>query len=260
MKIGFIGFGKMAKALASGIIKQTEHFIYFYDINENLNYGDFLKTNRVKSFSSIRELEENSDVVIFSVKPQNLKEVVKHCVGYSNKYYISIAAGISLKKILNWNSKLLNIARVMPNLGAFVGKSVSGIYSDNMECKKIATEIFQSIGITIDISTEDLMHSITALSGSGPAYVFLFIQSMIEAGIRSGFSYETSYDIVLQTIYGALEILKQNKENPTEWIYKVTSPAGTTIEALAILEKNHFKYSIYEAISEAIKKSKELGE
>lgn len=260
MKLGFIGFGKMAKAIASGLIDNKNYELFFNDILDDSYHKNFSELKKMQRLQTIQELEKNTDVVIFSVKPKDLEEVIKECIGFSDKYYISIAAGISLKKIQSWNSKIQNIARVMPNLGAFVKNSVSGIYSENPKCLEITKEIFKNIGIVLELPKEEYMHIITALSGSGPAYVFLFLQAMIEAGIRGGLSYEVSYDAALYTIFGAVEILKQNKENPVEWIYKVASPGGTTIEALATLEKNHFKYSIYEAIEAATKKSKELGE
>lgn len=260
MKIGFIGFGKMAKAIASGLVDNKNYELFFNDILVDSYHKNFPNFEKIQRFQTIRELEKNTDVIIFSVKPKDLEEVVKECLGFSEKYYISIAAGISLKKIQSWNPKIHNISRVMPNLGAFVKQSVSGIYSDNKKCLEITKDIFKNIGIVLELPKEEYIHIITALSGSGPAYVFLFMQAMIEAGIRGGLSYEVSYDAVLYTLAGAVEILKQNKENPVEWIYKVASPGGTTIEALATLEKNHFKYSVYEAIEQATKKSKELGE
>ncbi len=259
MKIGFIGFGKMAQAIATGLSENSKYSLYFYDINPQIQYTHLPNHQNIQRIFSIAELENLCDTIIFSVKPKDLEEVAKSVKGEWNKFYISIAAGISTKKIQNWNSHIVNLSRVMPNLGAFVKQSVSGIYSKNKECLEITKEIFSKIGIIIEVPKEELMHSITAISGSGPAYVFFFFQGLLEAGIREGFSYEISYELALYTLLGATEILKQ-KKIPTEWIYQVTSPAGTTIEALTALEKHKFKYALYDAIHKATKKSKELEE
>lgn len=259
MNIGFIGFGKMAQAIASGLSENLDFALYFYDINPQIQYSHLPNPKNIKALSSIQELEEICQTILFSVKPKDLEEVTKKIKGEHNKFYISIAAGISTKAIQNWNPNLIHLSRVMPNLGAFVKQSVSGIYSKSKECLEITKEIFSKIGIIIEIPKEELMHSITAISGSGPAYVFLFFQALLEAGIREGFSYDTSYELALYTIMGAIEILKQHKKVPTEWIYQVTSPAGTTIEALTTLEKHKFKYALYDAIHKAAKKSRELG-
>ncbi len=262
MKIGFIGFGKMAKAIANGIsLSKTGGELFFYDIQPDVR--DFI--HAITSCSSIKELEEKCDVIIFSVKPKDLRKVVEECKGSNEKYYISIAAGISLKKIREWNPELKNISRVMPNIGAFSMNSVSAIYSMNSLSFSITKSIFENIGIVIPLDSEDVMHVITGLSGSGPAFVYLFLQSMIEAGIREGLSYDISYLASLYTIKGAIDTLieynQKNKinSNPSDWIYKVASPGGTTIEGLQSLHKNKFPYCIYDAIHSATEKSKILG-
>jgi pyrroline-5-carboxylate reductase len=266
MKIGLIGFGKMAKAIANGLISNNskKFILNCYDINPEV-FLHFANLNQIQQYNSIEELENDSEIIIFAVKPKDLENVIIRCKGYSNKHYITIAAGISLKKILNWNQNLTNLARVMPNIGAFSKHSVSAIFCDNKETLNLTKEIFEQIGITIILNNEDLMHAITGLSGSGPAYVYLFLQAMIEAGIREGLSYELSYEASLYTILGSIKTLMEyNQKNhslshPADWIKNVASPSGTTIEGLVALEKNHFKFSIYEAIHQATNKSKELG-
>jgi len=265
MKIGFLGFGKMAKAIAYGLLQSNSSYqLYCYDIHPN-TFSDFEQKNLIKIIPNLQAIEEECDILIFSVKPKDLKDVVTSCKGYDTKHYISIAAGISTKKIHEWNSHIKNLSRVMPNLGAFAKHSVSAIFSSNQETLNLTKSIFDNLGITILIDNEELMHAITGLSGSGPAYVFLFLQAMIEAGIREGLSYELSYQASLHTILGSVKALWENNQknqtltHPADWIKNVTSPGGTTIEGLVELEKNHFKYAIYNAIHQSTNKSKELG-
>ncbi|GIX42233.1 MAG: pyrroline-5-carboxylate reductase [Leptospiraceae bacterium] len=263
--IGFIGFGKMAKAITKGLCSLDKNLIInVYDINKEA-ISQFELKNQIQILPSIEEMEKRSSTIIFAVKPKDLKDVIIKTKGYSEKHYISIAAGISTKTILEWNSNIKNLARVMPNLGAFSNHSVSAIFSLNQETLKLTKSIFDKIGITIILDNEELMHAITGLSGSGPAYVLLFLQAMIEAGIREGLTYELSYDAAINTILGTTKILldynKNNKTylHPAELIKNVTSPGGTTIEGLSALEKNHFKFAVYDAIHQATQKSRELG-
>lgn len=263
MNIGFIGFGKMAKAIASGLHNRAEYHLYCYDIQ--LELQDFPYKSNIKPLNSLQDLEEKCDIIIFSVKPKDMENVINKIHGFDTKHYISIAAGISTSKIKSWNSNIKHLSRVMPNIGAFSQNSVSAIYSDKNETLEITKNIFNLIGITIILENEELMHAITGLSGSGPAYVFLFLQSLIEAGIREGLSYEVAYDASLHTIYGSIRTLMdynlENKTNshPANWIIKVASPGGTTIEGLEALEEHRFKFSIYDAVHKATEKSKILG-
>ncbi len=264
MNLGFIGFGKMAKAIANGLLSsKPDYKLYCYDIR--LDLEDFSFSTSIIALDSLIDLEQECDILIFSVKPKDMESVVKNIKGTETKHYISIAAGISTSKMKSWNPKIKNLSRVMPNMGAFSKQSVSAIYSDNIETLKITQDIFKSIGITIILDNEDLMHAITGLSGSGPAYVFLFLQSLIEAGIREGLSYEIAYQAALYTIYGSIQTLIEYNQNnktlshPANWIIKVASPGGTTIEGLEALEEHRFKFSIYDAVHKATEKSKLLG-
>ncbi len=254
-KIGFIGFGKIAKAIASGILKQAQYEICFYDVIPDAISGF---EGKVIQAESQEILERECDIVIFSVKPKDIKKVVSECRG--DKIYITVAAGVPLKKYYEWNPKIQKIVRVMPNLGALVSSSVSAIYSNDSSLFEITDSIFRTIGITIPIYDENLMHAITALSGSGPAYVFLMIQSMIEAGIREGLSYEVAYQASLYTVLGTARTLQENpKIHPADLIRQVASPGGTTIEGLATLEKHNFRFALLDAIHQATEKSKQLG-
>lgn len=264
MNLGFVGFGKMAKAIANGLItSHSKYNLFCYDIQ--LHLQDFNHPSSLTSLPSIEELEDHCDIVIFSVKPKDLRNVLEKIQGKDKKHYISIAAGISTSKIQSWNSHIKNLSRVMPNIGAFSKHSVSAIYSEKQETLNITQDIFNTIGITILLDNEEFMHAFTGLSGSGPAFVYLFLQAFIEAGVREGLSYEVAYQASLHTIYGSIKtIMEYNEKNktlshPADWIIKVASPGGTTIEGLEALEEQRFKFSIYSAIHKATEKSKQLG-
>ncbi|MCS7205820.1 MAG: pyrroline-5-carboxylate reductase [Leptospiraceae bacterium] len=266
MKIGFIGFGNIAKGITAGLItKKKDVRIYYYDIQEEV-VKNFSFADQIQKTKTIEELESSAEVVIFSVKPKDMKNVVMECKNPQNqKHYISVAAGISLSTILSWNPKLTQIARVMPNIATIVQHSVSAIYSQNPETVEIAKTIFDQVGITLILNNEEMMHAFTALGGSGPAFVLSFLDGMIEAGIREGFSYETAYWISLHILMGTAKLLleeyQQNQQflHPADLKRKITSPAGTTIEGLVSLEKYAIKYALIEAVHQATLRSKELG-
>ena len=242
----------MAQAIAKGLSNQNNGIVA-YDITKISNEAG------VQIASSVAELEQRSDLILLCVKPKDMTAAVSMLQG--SKPCISIAAGLSVTTIQSYFQNLKPaVARVMPNLGAVVGHSASAVFcqDNNLHQKTIA--IFKSIGSCISVNDEALMHGITGLSGSGPAYVFLMIQSLAEAGVREGLSFDDSMLLSVETVLAAAHILKSTNEHPAELIRKVASPAGTTIEGLAALEANQFKHAIYEAVKQASDRSRKLSE
>jgi pyrroline-5-carboxylate reductase len=245
----------MGGAIASGLIaaENSAYEVYGYDVYPSVP-GD--PVNRI---STAAELESISDIVILAVKPQDLESVCSSLKG--NKKYISIAAGISTDKIKSWmaGTDIKQIARVMPNLAASVHKSVTGVYSSNADLKKIALDIFSSVGIVIDISKEDTMHAVTALAGSGPAFVFEFVHALAEGGVLSGIPFDQSLRMATDTIIGSLDYLKKSEQHPAVLRNAVASPGGTTIAGLLELETAGFHSAVMKAVKSASDRSHELG-
>lgn len=276
-KIGFIGSGNMGEAFVGALIQTgifSSSMIYASDISEkrldilNKTYGISVMKDNFKLFSEC-------EIVIFALKPQHIYQVLSQISEHEDyqipnrKIVISIAAGIPLRKIedLLYNTldnefrERLPIIRVMPNTPALVLAGMSGM-SPNKYAKAEDVEtikiILRAIGKVIEFKEED-MDAVTALSGSGPAYVFYMAEAMIEGGIKVGLEPDKAAVLTLTTIQGALKLMEESNESPEILRQKVTSPGGTTEAAFKILDKNRVKENIIEAIEAAKRRSKELS-
>ncbi len=275
-KIGFIGAGTMGEAMISALLQtgvSSASLLKASDVNsERLNtikqsYGIEI-TDNFSLFSSC-------DVVIMAVKPyqvapilQTIAENEKYGIS-SRKIVISIAAGITISKIEKFlysalddiSRSLLPIIRVMPNTPSLVLAGMSGMSpnsytsADDLET---AGSILNAMGSVIEFR-EDALDAVTAISGSGPAYLFYYVESMIEAGINVGLSQDDTTQLVLTTIKGAVKLIEERRDSPQNLRKQVTTPGGTTEAALKVLESKHFKEAIIEAIAAASERARELG-
>lgn len=261
-KVGFIGAGNMAEAMAGSIIEKNifeSWQICTSDPDENRKKY-MHETYKISLCNSNKELIENSEIIILAVKPQMMEEVLKDSFNKVSinknlkKIIISIAAGVTLQKIENIIYSMvgdefknnLPIIRVMPNTPSLAGMGMSGISLGSLAVKDdilISKKIIDSMGKSIIIN-EDMMNSVTAISGSGPAYFFYFIESLVNAGIELGFSKKDSFDLVFQTAKGAVALMEKTKEAPDELRKKVTSKGGTTEAALNSFIENRFQDTI----------------
>lgn len=213
--------------------------------------------------SDNRLAAQRGDVVILAVKPQVLPHVMpelKAVLG-DNSFVISIVAGVSIADISQGIGHQA-IVRVIPNTPAMVGQGMSvwtATAEVSSEQRSQARLILQSLGEEVEVEHEDNINMATALSGSGPAYVFLFIEALVDAGVHLGFSRAVAEKIVLQTLQGSIALARETSLHPAELRNRVTSPAGTTAEALYHLEKGGFRALISKAAWAAYQKSRRLG-
>lgn len=267
--IGFIGTGNMGEALIDGLIeshKVTATQILATDSSKERT--EYIKeTYGIKFYDDDLSLVEASDIIILAVKPHDMadaiKNIAKSCEG---KLIISIAAGITtsfIKETLaESGAREVSIVRVMPNTPALIGEGAIGIlagkgtHSENLFHTQ---EIFSSVGAVSILNDESLMDSVTGLSGSGPAYVFLFIKALIEAGVNVGLEEEDSKTLAVQTVVGAAKLAQMSDSSLDELITMVSSPNGTTVEGLKTLKDNDFSRIIGDAVASATKRSKELS-
>ena len=275
--IGFIGAGNMGEAFAAAFIKTgiySPAMIHVSDINKKRL--DFLNESYgISTTSDNYQLFKKCDVVILAVKPQQIGQVLRQIAAhkdysiYTRKLVISLAAGIRLQKIedllyasLKENIREnLPVIRVMPNTPALVLKGMSGMSCNryvNSKDKKTAGMILESMGKLVEFNEEKL-DAVTAVSGSGPAYVFYLAESMIEGGINAGLSADDASFLTINTIKGAVKMMEELKDGPVRLRQKVTSPGGTTEAAFKVMEKNRVKQNIIKAIEAAAKRSKELS-
>jgi pyrroline-5-carboxylate reductase len=266
-QIGFIGGGQMAEALIKGII--TSGLFQVEDIlvaEPNDSRREYLEeTFSIKTFYSNVPIFENCRVVILAVKPQTMNALLEDCRErvQSQHIIISIAAGLPISYYLRKIGKdETKIIRVMPNTPALVLEGASALSrNENVTNEELRTaeEIFLAVGEVV-ILDEVHLDAVTGLSGSGPAYVFSFVEALIDAGVKSGLTRAISEKLALQTVSGSVKLLKESGEHPAALRGKVTSPGGTAITALHVLEKVGFHGIIMDIVESAVIRSKQLGE
>ncbi len=277
-KIGLIGAGNMGEAIINGLTKSglcKSAQIWASDVR-GARLRQLKETYKINTAEENAELFDRVDIVILAVKPQHMDEVLQALAGTFPhtikrvKLIISIAAGFPMKRIeghlyapLDENSKgLLPIVRVMPNTPALVLAGMAGM-SGNRYAKEAdlsqARTILEAIGKVIEFEEEDL-DAVTALSGSGPAYVFYVIESLVEAGAGLGLRPSHALMLTLETIKGSVRLLEETGEAAASLQKKVTSRGGTTEAALGVLESHKVKEHLMEAVRAAAQRSVELSQ
>jgi pyrroline-5-carboxylate reductase len=261
IRIGCIGTGNMGNAIVSRLAENyKKENIFCFDTDKSRL--DQLKSSLcIQTSDSAKSIADKCDVIILAVKPDIIKSVlleIKH--NLQKKVIISIAAGISTEYITEVSGSQ-NVIRVMPNTPALIGEGMSvvspGKIADDISVK-IAEEIFSYLGLVL-ILQEKHMDAVTAVSGSGPAYVFTFIQAMIDGGVKSGLPRNEATILAAQTVLGSAKIVLENNTDPISLRGQVTSPGGTTIEAVHVLERSGFSGIIMDAVEAAKIKSEKLG-
>lgn len=265
VKIGFIGSGAMAEAFISGLSSTNEYTadaIYASDIKEKKlqylqdKYGINVSTNNI-------DVVKNCDVIIFSFKPQNIREILTplKTAFRANQMVLSIVAGMAIETIYKYVPKEVGVIRAMPNTPCLIRKGVTAVsFSDhvNEEQKEIALNIINSVG-NVHVLQEKLMDAVTALSGSGPAYIFLVIESLCDAGVRAGLPRDVALDLSVQTVIGSGIMADHTKIHPAILRDRVVTPGGTTIAALQVLERSGVRVAFMDAVMAAAERSRELG-
>jgi pyrroline-5-carboxylate reductase len=266
-KIGFIGAGNMAEALIKGIISAKLYKpanILISDIQSN-RLDKLCADYKINSTEGNEELARRVDVLVLSVKPQNIQMVLEEIAGSLKDaaLVVSIAAGITTARIQTVLGDV-PIIRVMPNTPALIGQGAAALYATkNGEAGlKKALEIFSAVGEAVIVADEKLIDAVTAVSGSGPAYFFLLAEEMIKAGVELGLSRDLARDLVLQTAKGAALLAQQRSregESVSTLRRKVTSPGGTTEAALKVFENDQFSATVLMALQRAAERSRQLS-
>ena len=261
-KIGFIGSGKMASAIAAGVVNKnifSADEILASDISEDsLKY--FQEACGADICTDNSKVINECQTIILAVKPQVAEAVSSQLTVKENSHIISIAAGLKIASLSDW-LKTDKITRVMPNTPLMVGRGASAYCCSDSISKDeqlLVEKIFGSAGIIHKVEENDI-DAVTGVSGSGPAYVFEFIQALTNAGIENKLSPETALDLAVQTVAGAAEMVAQKMGTPDELRDAVTSPNGTTYAALQVMKKNDFRQLISDSVDAAVKRSIELG-
>ena len=265
--IGFIGACNMARSLASGLLKNGwgKSQIVLSD-PESSQRQAIESVLGVKTFADNEAVVTRAEILVLSVKPQLLAEVAKalgHGVQKQKPLVISIAAGVRLEDIDRWLGGGLPIVRAMPNTAALIGSGASGLYANervNESMRNQAESILRAVGVTVWLKDEYLMDVVTALSGSGPAYFFLVMEALEQAAIESGLDPKQARLLTLETAFGAAKMALEGHEEPSQLRRRVTSPGGTTEQAVKILEQGDIRQLFKKAVQAAVNRSREIAD
>ncbi len=265
-KIGFIGSGNMGEALIGGLIGSdavtADNIICSDTQKERIEL--LKKKYGIQTTTDNPEVVRRSEIIIYAVKPQIIAAVLKETVPFidPSKLIISIAAGVPLPAYEALLSKEVRIIRVMPNVPALIKEGATAITAGDHaqeEDIQIAMAIFEAVGKCVYIKDDATMDGVTGLSGSGPAYVFIILEALADAGVKMGLTRQEALFLASRTVLGAAKLLVETGKHPGELKDLVTSPGGTTIYGLHALEKGKLRSTLMEAVENATLRSKELG-
>jgi pyrroline-5-carboxylate reductase len=264
--LSFIGGGNMAGSLIGGLIADG-----WDPASIRVSDTDTRQLERLSHRFPITTTTDNNravegaDVIVLAVKPQVMEGVALALAASISKgqpLVISIAAGITESTLRQWLGEETAIVRSMPNTPAMVRSGATGMYANPYvkdDQRSVAESILRAVGIVIWVDNETMMDAVTALSGSGPAYIFLFIEALQAAGQELGLSSETAYLLALQTAFGAAKMALESEEDATMLRQRVTSPGGTTERAINILREGGFNEIVSKAMHAAAERSQELA-
>jgi len=262
--IGFIGAGQMASALGAGFVHAgivTPHRIYAYDVSTDA-LAKFSRAAGSTACGTLEELVQKSDIIFLAVKPQQMEDVlgVLENLEKTSKLFISIAAGVSLWNLTKQLGEKTPIVRVMPNTPCLIGSGASGFcLSESVSETEIQTVrmLLETVGVAVQVP-ECLMNAITGLSGSGPAFGYVMIEAMSDAGVKLGLPRVTATKLAAQTLKGAAEMVLQTGDHPGVLKDRVASPGGTTIAGLIALEDASLRSALIAAVLAATRRCEEL--
>ncbi|WP_136418846.1 pyrroline-5-carboxylate reductase [Herbaspirillum sp. ST 5-3] len=265
LKIAFIGGGNMATALIGGLAGKLTagENIHVVDVNADA----LRKLQQQFGVSTSQQIDSalaDTDVVVLAVKPQQMKEVIAQLRAHiRSQLVLSIAAGIRALDLSRWLNGYSAIVRTMPNTPALIGKGITGMVAlsgVSTAQRDAADAIMRAVGATVWLDDEGLIDPVTAVSGSGPAYVFYFIEAMQQAAQEMGLTAEQGTQLAIATFVGASQLAAQSTEPVSTLRERVTSKGGTTYAALTSMDASDVKGAIVKALKAAASRGKELGE
>ncbi|BAO28081.1 pyrroline-5-carboxylate reductase [Sulfuritalea hydrogenivorans] len=265
MKITFIGGGNMAVALIGGLRKQGFSAAAIQVVEPFQESRDRLaETFGVRCAAAVDAAALNCEILILAVKPQQLREAVAPIRGkLTDQLVVSIAAGLRMADISRWLGNYRKVVRTMPNTPALIGAGITGLCADpsvDLEGRTAAERILKAVGSTVWIDDETKMDAVTAVSGSGPAYVFYFLEAMEAAALNLGFAPGSARQLAVETFLGAARLAEQSSESISTLRERVTSKGGTTEAALLSFGANDIAGAIEQGILAAEARGRELGD
>ncbi len=266
--IAFIGGGNMARSLIGGLLAGEGEPDRIWVAEPDVVQREFLRGRfGVHADANNEEIAARAEILVLAVKPQVLRDValkLAPIVQARRPLVISIAAGVREPDLRQWlGGGSLALVRTMPNTPALVGSAASALFANPFvteEGRQRAESLLRAVGVTVWVDDEDLLDTVTALSGSGPAYFFLLMEALEQAATAAGLDAETARLLTLQTAFGAAKMALESVDGPATLRVRVTSPGGTTEKALAVLHEGAMSALIARALEAARHRSRELGE
>jgi len=264
-KIGVIGAGKIGSAIARGIIRAglvNKESVMSSDVSDELRQA-IARDLDIKVTPDNGALCEFAEIIILAVKPQIVDPVAREIAKKlgKSKLLVSVAAGVPLGRIETHLERGARVVRVMPNIPCVVGAGAAGFagggHATAADLEKVGA-ILNSFGVGLAVE-EKYLDAVTGLSGSGPAYVFLFMEALADGGVQVGLSRDVALKLAMQTVYGAARMALESNKHLSELKDEVTSPGGTTIAGLYAMEQNGFRGTVMKAVVSATRRSQELG-
>ena len=261
-QISFIGAGNMASSLITGLLNNGFAPSSICAADPAATALKALAEKGVATTTDNAEAAATADIIVLAVKPQILGAVTQQLPVKASQLIVSIAAGVPLASLRAWTTTSQPIVRCMPNTPALVGAGITGLFaSDSVtdEQRDQAERLLNAVGKTLWVAAESQLDAVTAVSGSGPAYFFYFMEAMIKAGEALGLDSATAAILTVETAYGAARMARESNQPPAELRANVTSPGGTTQRALSILDTADCQGIISAALAGAAERSAELA-
>jgi pyrroline-5-carboxylate reductase len=264
-KIGVIGAGKIGSAIARGIIRAglvNKESVMSSDVSDELRQA-IARDLDIKVTPDNGALCDFAEIIILAVKPQIVDPVAREIAKKlgKSKLLVSVAAGVPLGRIETHLEAGARVVRVMPNIPCVIGAGAAGFagggHATAADLEKVGA-ILNSFGVGLAVE-EKYLDAVTGLSGSGPAYVFLFMEALADGGVQVGLSRDVALKLAMQTVYGAARMALESNKHLSELKDEVTSPGGTTIAGLYAMEQNGFRGTVMKAVVSATRRSQELG-
>ncbi|EMG36754.1 pyrroline-5-carboxylate reductase [Desulfocurvibacter africanus PCS] len=261
--IGFVGTGNMGTAIIRGLTGRGGLEFCGTDLNRD-KLAELKRDCGLEPLATPNDVAERSDYIVLAVKPQHLRPVLQDMSGHltEGKCLVSIAAGIPVARLREWSRDACPVVRVMPNTPALVGAGVSAVCLDDPRLseaqKRQVQELFTAVG-AVHVLPETLFDAFTAVIGSGPAYVFYFMEALVESAVNLGLPRAQATDMVLGLLTGSGKLAAEGGEHLSVLREMVTSPAGTTIRALVHMDRQAVRAAIIDAVEASYKRSIELG-
>lgn len=266
-KIGFIGAGNMSRSLIGGLIASGYNKPQILAADPNMEVCQAITRDfAIECFQGNHQIIEQADILVLAVKPQQLKTLCKQLLEGVQKrkpLIISVAAGVRSRDIDTWLGGKLAVVRAMPNTPALIQTGATGLFANHQVTKdqrNQAEEILRAAGLTLWVKEEEKLDTVTALSGSGPAYYFLFMEAMEAAGQKLGLDKKTAHLLTLQTAFGAAKMALESSDDCATLRRKVTSPNGTTEKAIQSFEQDQLDQIIERAMKAAKTRAQQLAD